>query len=117
MNPKTTAEVIANVNSSLLNCIESLAASPTSATLDNCLPRLASAAEQLRNIQVPCSPESPSSGHDLRLNMALLKTLLHHAAEFYLHRARQHGNFPGGYSAERFPPGDMWAEPTFIVES
>lgn len=117
MKMTTPGEIISNASATVLNCIETLASSSTPDTMDRCLPDLAQATEQLRTLQV--SPYAESAfvpAQDLRHNIAVLKALLHHAAEFYQHRARYHGQSVGGYhpAAATSP---LLSDPTIVVES
>lgn len=117
MKTTTPGETISNVSAIVLNCIESLAASSTPATMDRCLPDLAQAAEQLRTLQANLHHESASEpAQDLRHNIAVLKALLHHAAEFYQHRARYLGQSIAGYHPA-VATAAHWPDPTVVIES
>lgn len=117
MKTTTPGVTISNVSAIVLNCIETLAASSTPATMDRCLPDLAQAAEQLRTLQACLHDESAFGPvQDLRHNIAVLKALLHHAAEFYQHRARYHGQSMGGYHPAAATSALLF-DPTVIVES
>jgi len=85
--------------------------------MDRCLPDLAQAAEQLRSLQANDYNESAfERAQDLRHNIAVLKALLHHAAEFYQHRARYHGQSVGGYYPAA-ATSTLLSDPTVVIES